>query len=159
MKRKHNRIDNTTRVLLLIIAILLLLIAAMLIFARCSGIPAATDNLQNPPVSKIEKADSIAVPGYEGLELIAETKKQTLRLPNPVQNTCCFQISLYLEDGSLLWQSQLIEPGEISAPVKLSKALEKGTYPNAVLHYDCYAMDGSMTPLNGAEMKLTLRVK
>ena len=157
--RKRIPLTTTTHILLTIIAFLLLLIAAMLIFVRYSNTPPAADNHKNPPVSKIEKPESIAIPGYEGLELKADTKKQTLCLANPLQNACYFQISLYLEDGSLLWQSQLIEPGETSKPIKLSKALEKGTYPNAVLHYACFTLDGSMTPLNGAETKLTLRVK
>ena len=131
----------------------------MLIFVRCSNTPPAADNQKNPPVSQIEKPESIAIPGYEGLELQADTQKQTLCLANPAQNACYFQISLYLEDGSLLWQSKLIEPGETSESIKLSKTLEKGTYHNAVLRYACFTLDGTMTPLNGAEMKLTLRVK
>jgi len=36
--------------------------------------------------------------------------------------------------------------------------LEPGTY-KAVLHYDCFRMNQELSPLNGAETKLTLRVK
>lgn len=158
-KPNHTRINKTTHILLSIIAFLLLLIAAMLIFVKCSSTPPTTVNPHEPIGSNIEKPKSIAIPGYEGLELQADTKKQTLCLPNPAQNACYFQISLYLDDGSLLWQSKLIEPGESSEPIKLSKPLEKGTYPDAILRYACFTLDGSMTPLNGAEMKLTLRVK
>ena len=103
--------------------------------------------------------DSIAIPGYEALELKAGSKKQSLALPNPEQNMCYFEITLYLEDGTLLWQSELIEPGEISKPMTLTQELEKGTYPNALLRYACYRMDEARTPLNGAEMKVTLWVK
>jgi len=103
--------------------------------------------------------DSIAIPGYEALELKAGSKKQTLCLPNPEQNMCYFQISLYLEDDTLLWQSGLIEPGEISKPMTLTQELEKGTYLNTLLRYDCYRMDETLTLLNGAEMKVTLWVK
>ena len=103
--------------------------------------------------------DVIAVPGYEMLELKANTTKQSLQMPNPPQNCCFFQISLYLEDGTLLWQSEWIEPGETSKPMVLTKTLEKGTYPNAILRYSCYRMDETLAPLNGAETKLTLRVK
>lgn len=163
MKGRHNpnqtRINKTTHILLSIIAFLLVLIAVMLIFVRCSIEPSSTDNPKKPSSTQIVKPESIAIPGYEGLELIAGTKKQTLSLPNPEQNACYFQISLYLEDGTMLWKSELIEPGEVSKPMTLKQKLEKGTYPNAILRYECFAMDGSMTPLNGAEMKLTLRVK
>ena len=102
---------------------------------------------------------SIAIPGYEMLELKASSKEQSLCMPNPPQNCCYFQICLYLEDGTLLWQSELIEPGTNSKPMVLSKALEKGMYPNAILRYSCYRMDESLAPLNGAETKLTLWVK
>ena len=80
-------------------------------------------------------------------------------MPNPPQNCCYFQIALYLEDGTLLWQSELIEPGTTSKPIVLTKALDKGMYPNAILRYSCYRMDEDLTPLNGAETKLTLWVK
>lgn len=103
--------------------------------------------------------DSIAIPGYEGLTLKAGSKKQDLCLPNPEQNTCYFQITLFLEDGTLLWQSELIEPGETSKPIVLEKELEEGTYPKAVLHYSCFEMNEELTSLNGAEIKVTLRVK
>ena len=158
MKKSDNRTDRTTRVLLLIIVFLILLIAIMLTFVRCSNTAPVTNNTNNQVNTHIKKTESIAIPGYEGLELLADTKKQTLCLSNPTQNDCYFQISIYLEEGTLLWQSELIAPGKISNPIKLSKSLAEGTYPNTILHYDCFSMDGSMTPLNGAEMKLTLWV-
>lgn len=118
------------------------------------------DNTVSGNAATVEKNnDSIAIPGYEGLSLNANSKKQDLCLPNPAQNTCYFQISLFLEDGTLLWQSDLIEPGGTSAPMVLEQALEQGTYPKAVLHYSCFEMNKDLTPLNGAEIKVTLRVK
>ena len=58
---------------------------------------------------KEQNPDSIAIPGYEMLQLTADTKKQTLSFPNPSQNMCYFQLSLYLEDGTLLWESEDIK--------------------------------------------------
>lgn len=148
-------ITKTTLAMFVLVAVLLILV--FLLLKGCDTvIPVRTETVEKA----VEKnPNSIAIPGYEGLELIADKRKQTLCLPNPAQNACYFQISLFLEDGTLLWESELIEPGELSKPIKLSMTLEKGSYPNSVLHYACFAMDGSMTPLNGAEMKLTLRVK
>lgn len=118
-----------------------------------------TSNMSVTEESDITKtSESIAIPGYELLELDANRKAQTLCLSNPSSNECCFRISLYLENGILLWRFNLIEPGETSDPILLNSALEKGTYTDAVLKYDCYKTDGK-TPLNGAETKLTLRVK
>ena len=139
-----------------VIALLLLLI-----LKGCSGASTPNaDNAVNDTAATVEKnPDSIAIPGYEMLELKANSKEQSLCMPNPPQNCCYFQISLYLEDGILLWQSELIEPGANSKPMVLSMALEKGMYPNAVLQYSCYSQDDNLSPLNGAETKLTLWVK
>lgn len=117
------------------------------------------DDVSTEAETVVEKnPDAIAIPGYEILELQANQKQQSLSLPNPPQNVCYFQISLYLEDSTLLWKSELIEPGTVSKPILLHQELAKGTYTNAVLKYDCFKMDGK-TPLNGAETKLTLWVK
>ena len=132
-----------------------------LILKRCSGaMPPNAGNTAINNCATVEKnPDSIAIPGYEMLEMKAGSKEQSLCMPNPPQNCCYFQITIYLEDGTLLWQSELIEPGTNSKPMVLSKALEKGMYPNAILRYSCYRMDESLAPLNGAETKLTLWLK
>lgn len=107
------------------------------------------------PVEKLE--GSIAIPGYDALTLLANSREQTIVLPNPPENTCLFRLSLILEDGRVLWTSKYIKPGENSDPIKLSNPLAAGNYPNAMLKYECFTTD--QTPLNGAEIKLTLRVQ
>ena len=158
MSRRN--LNKNRRALVLVLScclVLLVIIAALLHINERPRIAALEDSVTTSTVEK--NPDSIAVPGYEILEVKAGTKKQSLCLPNPEQNMCYFQISLYLEDGTMLWQSDLIEPGKTSKPVVLTQVLDKGTYPNAVLRYSCYRMDDDLTPLNGAETKLTLRVK
>ena len=147
--------------LLIVVAIALMAVLALLILKGCDNAPMPNqENGADSTTATVEKnPDSIAIPGYEMLELKAGSKEQSLCMPNPPQNCCYFQICLYLEDGTLLWQSELIEPGRNSKPMVLSKALEKGMYPNAILRYSCYRMDEDLTPLNGAETKLTLWVK
>ena len=149
-------VKRSTWILAAVTAILCVLLM-LLVMVVCSE---EFGNIINDPAATVEKnPDSIAIPGYEVLELKANTTKQSLRMPNPPQNCCFFQISLYLEDGTLLWQSEWIEPGETSKPMVLTKTLEKGTYPNAILRYSCYRMDETLAPPNGAETKLTLWVK
>ncbi len=109
------------------------------------------------PVVKTD--GSISVPGYESLTFRADRKEQEIELYNPSQNDCWFQVSLTLADGTLLWRSGLFAPGKTSGRIRLQGALTAGSYPDAVLHYDCFGMDASLTPLNGAEIKLTLYVK
>ena len=147
---------------MIVIIILVLALAVMVFLLKgCDSIPPIVPgNEADGTVASVEKnPDSIAVPGYEMLEMKAGIKDQSLCMPNPPQNCCYFKIALYLEDGTLLWQSELIEPGTTSKPIVLTKALDKGMYPNAILRYSCYRMDEDLTPLNGAETKLTLWVK
>lgn len=156
-KKQPNR---KKKLLWLLLLIPLIAGAAVYSFLQKGSVSAQTPNgLNADQLGGGEKNEnSISIPGYEGISLKAETLQQTVGLPNPSQNSCYFQISLTLEDGTQLWQSQLVEPGAVSEPMKLEKSLPAGTYPNSVLHFSCYTMDGSMTPLNSAETKLTLWV-
>lgn len=118
-------------------------------------------NFSEPKSALTEAIDqsTIAIPGYESLTLKANSIIQNLSLSNPKQNQCYFQITLYLEDGTELWKSDLIKPGKVSKNIKLNQKLAAGTYLNAILKYSCFKMDDELTPLNGAETKLTLWVK
>lgn len=147
-----------------VLVVVIASVIALLLFLILKGYSGEktpnADNATSDNTATVEKnPDSIAIPGYEMLELKAGSKEQSLCMPNPPQNCCYFQITLSLEDGTLLWKSELIAPGTNSKPMVLSKALEKGMYPNAILRYSCYRMDETLAPLNGAETKLTLWVK
>lgn len=133
-----------------------------------NGTQGAGDKTPNPPsASEIlpggegNSSDNTnrntAIPGYEELNLKANRKQQNIALSNPSKNNCYFKITLMLDDGTILWVSSYIKPGESSETIYLTKELEKGSY-NAVLKYDCFSFDGEMKRLNGAQTKLSLRV-
>ena len=153
MQNQNNRIVQ--RVMLSTI-VLLLAVIAVLFFQILNG-DSAQEWRDNRTVEKNE--NSISIPGFELLELKADTKKQTISLSNPPQNTCYFRITLRMEDGTVLWVSDYIKPGKKSKPITLETPLSAGTYSGAVLQYECFRMDENRTPLNGAETKLTLLVK
>ena len=151
---------------LLLIGLILLLvavIAAMLIWIVSDSMgqgsedpnPVGQQTEETEPVEKL--TDSIGLPGYGGLNLTAGKTEQNLALPNPAENFCQIRISLILEDGTVIWTSELTPPGE-QAQIVLNEALEKGDY-NATLKYDCFQMDENKTPLNGATCQLVLHVK
>ena len=150
---------------LLLIGLILLLvavIAAMLIWIVSDSMgqgsedpnPVGQQTEETEPVEKL--TDSISLPGYGGLNLTAGKTEQNLALPNPAENFCQIRISLILEDGTVIWTSELTPPGE-QAQIVLNEALEKGDY-NATLKYDCFQMDENKTPLNGATCQLVLHV-
>ncbi|MCD7981402.1 MAG: tRNA (uracil-5-)-methyltransferase [Clostridiales bacterium] len=111
---------------------------------------------QETDVEKNE--DTIDIPGYGSLTLKAGETEQSVNFYNPEQNTCYFRMTLLLSDGTQLWQSGLIEPGQGLYEITLEQGLEAGEYEDAVLKYECFAMDDDRTPLNGSEIKLTLNV-
>lgn len=140
-----------------VLALLLIAALAVLLFS-CGGPKEPEPPVVKETIAPEEENPSIAIPGYEYLSLAAGTKTQSIALNNPETNTCYFLISLRLEDGTELWQSEYLAPGQVSKAMELNEKLEPGTY-NAVLHYDCFRMNQELSPLNGAETKLTLRVK
>ena len=145
-----------------LILLLVAVIAAMLIWIVSNSMgqgsedpnPVGQQTEETEPVEKL--TDSISLPGYGGLNLTAGKTEQNLALPNPAENFCQIRISLILEDGTVIWTSELTPPGE-QAQIVLNEALEKGDY-NATLKYDCFQMDENKTPLNGAACQLVLHV-
>ena len=159
MREKRSTDNSKIIIVLLLITAIAIAISIWALFFRQPQELKEADEL--PPVEqKIEKNfDSISIPGYEGITLEADSVQQSLCLSTPPQNTCYFVIALYLEDGTMLWKSDYIKPGEESEPIVLNQKLQEGTYHGAYLQYSCYAMDNEQTQLNGAKTKVTLRVK
>lgn len=58
-----------------------------------------------------EITENILVPGYSGAEMKAGDTTLSLRIGNPEENTCYLQATLQLEDGTVLYESGLLEPG------------------------------------------------
>ena len=164
MEKKNNN-RTTTNLILIVIALLLVTLNVVLIGGLLKDkdeAPAAVSGnaqTQQEPTEVVKVEDRIAIPGYEAIQLTADTLEQTICFPNPAQNCCYFQMSLYLEDGTLLWKSVDVAPGETSEPVVLSQPLAAGKYKDAILKYDCFTMDKKHSQLNGAQTKLMLLVQ
>jgi len=105
----------------------------------------------------VEIPKTISIPGYAQLVMKAGEVAQTMTLHNPVENPCYFVITIALPDGTGIYRSGMIEPGQKTSEIKLSQPLEAGTYKEAILRYSCYSIKDK-TPMNGADMKFTLEV-
>lgn len=146
------------------ILVVLLVIAGIVIAVLLNREPQqkSTSEENNPSIesTEVEKlTDSIAIPGFSQLTFKAGESEQEVALSNPAENFCYFKISLILEDGTVIWVSDLVEPGKQSEPITLLQALEAGTYENVTVHYDCFTMDDDLTQLNSGEIKITLNVR
>ncbi len=113
-----------------------------------------------------DKADStnssessgVQIPGYSTAEMKAGEKSLHLSIGNPKANSCGFYATLKLSDGTVLYESELLEPGYGLTEIPLNKTLEKGEY-NAVVEYKCVTLDEEHKPLNSAESAFILVVK
>lgn len=159
-KKYARKRDRSSKIVGILVTIFLLLSAAFAYELVALNRMSASREESAEETQKVEKLiKQIAIPGYEAIHLQADTTKQTLAFRNPEENNCYFLITLELEDGTVLWQSDLVEPGKISKPVVLNQPLAVGTYSNAVLRYACFSFDSDKKPLNGAETKLAIFVE
>lgn len=112
---------------------------------------------EEAPAAAGASNDGIAIPGFEKLVLKAGELDQKVGFYNPEQNACYFRIFFALADGTELYQSGMIKPGQRLDTVELSRSLEAGIYEGAVLRYECFSID-ALNPLNGAETIMKLEV-
>ncbi len=136
-----------------ILAAFLALVLALLLTACNAG----GDRVERFAEANPGSGENIAIPGYEKLSFAAGKTAQTVNLKNPPENACTFVLTLTLEDGETIWTGKALSPGEAFTRITLSRALDAGEYP-ATLHYDCFSLNDN-TPLNGAEIQLTIEVR
>lgn len=99
----------------------------------------------------------IQIPGYSTAEMREGDTSLHLSLGNPAENSCGFYATLKLDDGTVLYKSELLKPGYGLTEVPLSKALESGEY-DAAVYYECVTLDDGHSPLNSAESEFKLIV-
>ena len=133
------------------------LICAVVLSLLLTACGAGGDRVERFAEANPGSGANIAIPGYEKLDFAAGKTAQTVNLKNPAENACTFILTLTLEGGEALWTGEALSPGEAFTRITLNRALDAGEYP-ATLHYDCFSLQDN-TPLNGAEIQLTLEVK
>lgn len=162
---KHMKTDNRPYLVIITILVILLVVAGIWIATLLGTKRTPSDGSSGGSQTTEESVedekltDSIAIPGFAQLNLKAGACEQNIALSNPAQNSCYFKISLILEDGTVIWVSDLIEPGKQSEAITLLQSLDAGIYENVTVHYDCYTMDGSLTQLNSGEITIKLVVE
>ena len=136
------------------------ILAAFLVLALALALTACGaggDRVERFAEANPGSGENIAIPGYEKLDFAAGKTAQTVNLKNPPENACTFVLTLTLEGGETLWTGEALSPGEAFKSITLTRALDAGEY-SATLHYDCFSLNDN-TPLNGAEIQLTIEVR
>lgn len=113
--------------------------------------------LESPPAPEPEKK-GIQIPGYDTAVMKAGESSLRLSIGNPPANSCGFYATLKLTDGTVLYRSDLLEPGFGLTDIPLEKSLDAGEY-TAIVLYECVSLDEAHTRLNSAESEFKLIVK
>lgn len=130
---------------------------------RSAADPGAASSAADPTAGGAEIEDvvgssgKIKIPGFEAMTFKAGQQEQAVLLTNPEANECYMILTILLPDGTEIYKSGMIAPGKSIGTIWLDQIPAVGIYPDAVLRYDCVAMDG-ITPLNGAQLKFRLEV-
>ena len=154
------------KMIIMILLLVILIILVLLFFKCCSnrGITPPPSDSTSTTTSEPEKTldfipageeGRITIPGYAGIYLKAGTNQQTVDFHNPETNDCYFKISLYLSNDFLLYESDLIKPGEHITNITINQKLQKGIYKNCLLVYQCYSLD-SQKQLNGSTQNIEI---
>lgn len=111
----------------------------------------------NVEIIEAQTTNSIAIPGFDKMHMVARQREQVVNLYNPSRNNCYFEITILLPTGEELFHSGLLAPGKTISDIKLNHTLEPGVYDGAILQYSCYSI-GDMSELNGANITFDLEV-
>ena len=116
-----------------------------------TGIPEQTDEPEE------STSGGIQIPGYSKAEMEEGDTQLHLSIGNPKENNCGFYVTVRLEDGTVLYKSELLKPGYGLTEIQLEQTLNKGTY-DAEVFYECVTLDEDASPLNSAISKFQLIV-
>ena len=158
-EKRQSKQDNSKKLLIILCIFLVIAIGVIIWLITSKGVPGANTGDKQSGLAVPEQQEMIQVTAYESLELKADTLQQEVRLSTISDNECITVMSLVLEDGTELWRSAELYPGQIVLSMTLSQPLPAGEYPNTVLRYQHFTLDEEKTPLNNAETLLTLKVK
>lgn len=108
----------------------------------------------------IENTDpeSIMLPGYDVLEMNAETQMVDIALFNPEGNDCYFRFHIIEKnDNKELYQTGLIKPGTAVTQFKIEEKLKKGEYP-ILIKVDTVDLNNPDNAYNGGVIEAVLKV-
>lgn len=102
--------------------------------------------------------DGVEISVSAGYVLKADSYVQNLELENYASNPCAMIITFYLADGTMLYQSPRLNPGDSVHGITMQTTLQPGTYRDALMVYEFYDLNGGSTATNRCEFPVELRV-
>ncbi len=169
MDQEKKKKKSYTLLILILIAIVLIgtAVTVVLLMNRKSpeevkgeGVVGVITDNWDPKISQEPEGSQKSgtqIPGYSKAEMHSGDTSLKLRIGNPKDNKVGFLATLKLSDGTVLYSSPLLRPGQGMEEVPLNQTLSPGTY-QASVYYQCVLLNEEQTPLNAAESAFTLYV-
>ena len=161
-KSKKKLIIIITAVVLIIAAAVCILFAAGVFNKKAEpskGVVGVISDDWDPDVEEPtgSQQSGTRIPGYSSAQMNAGDETLVISIGNPKENKVGFFATVKLSDGTVLYKSELLKPGQGLKEIPLDQTLEKGVYDAAVL-YQCVLLDEENTPLNASESAFKLYV-
>ena len=157
MNNKLNNIIKHLITFLLVSAVIVSVLYFVDYKAPTTSADVTTTKSLNFIPSKQSKGDKISIPAIGSITLKEGRSNQTVNLFNPKSNNCYFNISLELSDGTVLYNTGLLKPNEKVTDIMIYRRLERGTYKDCVIRYNCYSLDNKSV-LNNAVVNIDINV-
>lgn len=162
----HFRFSHNHKAIVpMVIAVVTLIIIIVFLCKGCSSDNTGLHTPQLPDIQLNGDNGYVANSGTQGVKLNAMTgvvfrsgtKTQSVNLSNDKENNCLVVASIYLADGTLLYESDYIHPEGIVTTIDISKELDAGLYRNALLVYRCYSISEPHIPITQCEFGIEIR--
>ena len=151
----------------LLLVLFLLILSLLLLFSLLSIVP--NQSVNKPWYPEIDpgihdtlpdrntdnSSQSIQINGFTDWSLPAEkTENLPILLENPKGNPCYFTFSIVLSDGTLLYESKQVPPGNRINSVTINQPLAEGKYTAELVIHTNDTETGA--PMNSAKSKITI---
>lgn len=92
-----------------------------------------------------------------GIKIKADAINQDFVIPNSSLNKYAISAFIILEDGTIIYESGFLYPGETIDNIDLYQSLKQGTYENSTLLYKFYTVDEPHTFVNKCEFPIEIK--
>ena len=114
-----------------------------------------TDDLGYVPPASQKK---VKIEAKTGIYLESGYNLQALDFMNLSENNYDMKVMIYLGDGTLLYESGYIQPGEEIDNAEFRIVPERGTYSNALIVYKFYSPDSKHVYASQCETPVEIKV-
>ena len=108
---------------------------------------------------EISDSPSVILGATSGYVMQSHSLRQDIEFSNNAKNPCALKAAIYLADGTLLYESRCLMPGETVANITLTTELNEGLYQNALLLYTMYSLEKPHKTINQCEFPIEIQTK